>query len=81
MQSIQKYEAEIMREVMAFPREKLPHVARLLRLLRQEFATEGRTKSAHWKSSWETDLVKFRGAVSSTDEFIERKVAEKALER
>jgi hypothetical protein len=81
MQSIQRYEAQVMREIMAFPREKLPQVARLLRLLRQEFAPEGRTKSAHGKSSWETDLVKFRNTVSGTDEFIARKADEKTLER
>jgi hypothetical protein len=28
MQSIQKYEEQVLREIMAFPREKLPHVVR-----------------------------------------------------
>jgi hypothetical protein len=70
-----------MQEIMAFPREKLPQVARLLRLLRQDFAPEGRTKLTRGKSLWETDLVKFHNTVSSTDEFIAHKADEKALER
>jgi hypothetical protein len=67
-----------MREIMAFPREKLPQVARLLRLLRQEFAP---TTSTRGKSSWETDLLKFRNTVSGTDEFMARKADEKVLEQ
>ena len=81
MQSIQKYEEQVMREIMAFPREKLPQVALLLRLLRQEFTPEGRVKNIHGKHTWETGLAKFRGTVSSTDEFMTRKAEEKALER
>lgn len=81
MQSIQKYEEQIMREIMSFPREKLPQVARLLRLLRQDFAFGDSAQATIKKTPWETELAKFCGKLSSTDEFISRKADEKALER
>jgi hypothetical protein len=81
MQSIQKYEEQIMREIMSFPREKLPQVARLLRLLRRDFTLGGNAKSCSKSAPWEMELAKFSGTLSSTDEFMKRKAAEKALER
>jgi hypothetical protein len=81
MQSIQKYEEQVMREIMSFPPDKLPQVARLLRLLRQDFAAGGKVKVSSKKTSWETELASFCGTVSSTDDFISRKADEKALER
>ena len=81
MQSIQKYEEQVMREIMSFPREKLPQVARLLRFLRQDFAVGEKVKATGKKTSWETELTKFCGTLSSTEDFIARKADEKALER
>jgi hypothetical protein len=82
MQSIQKYEEQVMREIMAFPREQLPQVARLLRHLRQDFAIEDRAEKAiRKKSTWEMELVKFGATLSSTSDFMAQKAAEKALER
>ena len=40
MQSARKQEEEIIQEIMTFPRNKLPQIAKLLRLLRQEFISE-----------------------------------------
>lgn len=81
MLSIQKYEEQVMREIMAFPREKLPQVARLLRLLRQGFTLEHVPIESSSKTTWETELNKFRGKLSSTEQFMSRKADEKALER
>lgn len=81
MQSMRKQEELIMQEVLAFPRKKLPQVARLLRLLRQEFTSETAKLDACTKQTWEKSLTKFRGSVSSTERFIAQKAAEKALER
>jgi hypothetical protein len=81
MQSIQKYEEQVLREIMSFPREKLPQVARLLRLLRQDFTLGGQAKTDKKKVHWEIELAKFGGTLSSTDEFMKRKADEKALER
>jgi hypothetical protein len=81
MQSVRKQEELIMQEIMAFPRKKLPQVARLLRLLRQEFISETDKQTAHSNATWEKSLIKFSGSVSSTDSFMARKAEEKALER
>ena len=82
MQSIQKYEEQIMREIMSFPREKLPQVARLLRLLRRDFTLGGNAKKGGSKNApWEMDLAKFSGTLSSTGDFMKHKADEKALER
>ena len=80
MKSLQKEEDLVMQEIMSFPREKLPQVTKLLRLLRREFDLETGKKSVRTIGSWENSLAKFRGMVSSTDEFMARKSAEKALE-
>ena len=40
MKSLQKEEDLVMQEIMSFPREKLPQVTKLLRLLRREFDLE-----------------------------------------
>jgi hypothetical protein len=81
MQSVQKYEEQVMREIMSFPREKLPQVARLLRLLRQDFTFGDSTKAARKKTQWEMELAKFGGTLSSTEDFVRRKSGEKVLER
>ncbi|MFH0998226.1 MAG: hypothetical protein V1844_22400 [Pseudomonadota bacterium] len=81
MQPLRKEEELILQEIMKFPREKLPQVAKLLRLLKQELAQETRKKAVCTERSWVDSLKKFRGMVSSTDEFMARKSAEKVLER
>ena len=80
MKSLQKEEDLVMQEIMSFPREKLPQVTKLLRLLRRKFDLETGKKPVRTIGSWENSLAKFRGMVSSTDEFMARKSAEKALE-
>lgn len=81
MQPVRKQEEAIMQEIMAFPRNKLPHVVRILRLLRQEFISEPVKKAVNSKKTWEQSLTKLHGSVSSTDCFMARKAEEKALER
>ncbi len=81
MQSVRKQEEEIMQEIMAFPRKKLPQVVKMLRLLRQEFISEPVKKAVNNKKTWELSLTKLRGSVSSTDSFMAWKAEEKALER
>jgi hypothetical protein len=63
---------------MAFPRERLPQLVRLLRLLRKEFTpSSGKKRSA----TWEARLAKLKGTVSGSEAFMARKAEEKALER
>ena len=80
MRTAKNYEDIIQREIMAFPQDKLPQVAKLLRLLRQEFTPSAEKSLKSAVSSWDDNLLKFRGTVSSTTEFMARKAEEKALE-
>ena len=80
MRTVKNYEDIIQREIMAFPQDKLPQVAKLLRLLRQEFTPSVEKSLKSTVSSWDDNLLKFRGTVSSTTEFMARKAEEKALE-
>jgi hypothetical protein len=78
MQTARDYEKIIQQELMAFPRERLPELARLLRLLRKEFTPSvGKKHSA----TWETRLAKLKGTVSGSEAFMASKAEEKALER
>ncbi len=81
MQSIQKYEQQVMQEIMSFPREKLPQVVRLLRMLREDFTSGVAPKKTAIKAPWESELAKFCGRVSCSNDFMKRKADEKALER
>lgn len=81
MQSARKQEEEIIQEIMTFPRNKLPQIAKLLRLLRQEFISEPVKKTVSGKRTWEQSLSKLCGSVSDTETFMSRKAEEKALER
>ena len=78
MQTSRDYEKIIQQELMAFPRERLPQLARLLRLLRKEFTPTSEKKPS---STWEARLAKLKGTVSCSEEFMARKAEEKALER
>ena len=80
MRTAKNYEEIIQREIMAFPQDKLPQVVKLLRLLRQEFTPSAEKSLKSTVSSWDDNLLKFRGTVSSTTEFMARKAEEKALE-
>ena len=80
MQSAQKYTEIIHREITGFPPEQLPQLARLLKLLRKDFASK-RIKRGAKEKGWEDQLASFCGSVSSSEAFMSRKAEEKALER
>lgn len=83
MQSAVNYEELVQREILAFPKKQLPHLIRLLRLLRRDFSAKNDSKAAKGSSggAWREGLESLRGAVSSSQEFMARKNEEKALER
>lgn len=67
MQTARDYEKIIQQELMAFPRERLPQLARLLRLLRKEFTPSAGKKHS---ATWEARLAKLNGTVSGSEAFL-----------